>query len=124
MLTFVRINANLLMRREIIFYTTEDGKCPVKNFLDSLPEKAFQKKAWILRMIWELDIIPSRYFKKLTDTDDIWECRIKQGNSLYRLLCFFANGSIIILTNGFQKKSQKTPANEIETVKKSIKKTT
>jgi phage-related protein len=102
------------MEREIILYTTKDGKYPVKDFLDSLPNKVFKKIAWVLQLIVELDRIPSIYFKKLENTNDIWECRVSFGSNICRLLCFFRNGSVIILTNGFQKKSQKTPINEIE----------
>ena len=102
------------MDREIILYTTIDGKCPVQEFLDSLPQKVFQKIAWVLRLIAEIDKIPISYFKKLQNTDDIWECRIKFGSNIYRLLCFFSNGSIVVLTNGFIKKTQKTPKQEID----------
>lgn len=106
------------MNREIILYTTENNECPVKDFLDSLPQKAFRKVSWVLTLVTELDNIPSTYFKKLKNSDDIWECRIRLGSNTYRLFCFFANGSIIVLTHGIVKKTQKTPKNEI---KKAIK---
>lgn len=86
----------------------------MKNFLDSLPGKVLQKIAWVLRLISEMEKIPTMYFKKLKSSDDIWECRIKLGSNIYRLFCFFANGSIIVLTHGIVKKSQKTPKKEIE----------
>jgi len=101
------------MKREIVLYTTQDGKCPVKEFLDSFPKKIFQKISWVLQLISEIDRIPSTYFKKLKETDNIWECRIKFGSDIYRLFCFFHNGSIIVLTHGFMKKSQKIPKSEI-----------
>jgi phage-related protein len=101
------------MKREVVLYTTSDGKCPVKEFLDSLPIKVFQKITWVLRLITELDRIPSNYFKKLIDTNNIWECRVTFGSNIYRLLCFIDNGSIVVLTNGFIKKTQKTPNDEI-----------
>ena len=57
--------------------------------------------------------VPKIYFKKLSDTD-FYEVRIELSGNIYRLLGFFHNGNIVILTNGFQKKTQKTPKSEIE----------
>jgi phage-related protein len=58
--------------------------------------------------------VSKEYFKKLVGTDDIWEIRIKFGRDIFRILCFFDDGKIIVLTNGFVKKSQKTPWSEIK----------
>ncbi|BAZ28188.1 hypothetical protein NIES4074_06190 [Cylindrospermum sp. NIES-4074] len=55
-----------------------------------------------------------QYLKKLVNTDDIWEVRIQFGNDIFRLLGFFDNDNLVILTNGFVKKTQKTPSQEIE----------
>jgi phage-related protein len=104
------------MSRTIIFYRTVDGKCPVQEFLDSLPGKAAQKVAWVLNLLEDLDIVPSSYFKKLVGTGDIWECRIQFGPNAYRIFCFFLDNSVV-LTHGFVKKSRKTPAREIERAK-------
>lgn len=101
------------MIRKILFYETQDGKCPVKDFLDSLTEKVFQKIIWVLRLITEIERIPSTYLKKLKGSDDIWECRIQYGSNIYRLFCFFDDGSLIVLTHGIQKKTQKVPIAEI-----------
>lgn len=87
------------MGKIIRFYQAEDGKTPVKDFLDSLPGKVAQK---------------TTYFKELAGSDDIWECRVQFGSNDYRILCFHAGGSVLVLTNGFMKKTQKTPAKEIE----------
>ena len=102
------------MKRTIIFYTTADGKCPAKDFLDALPGKVAQKVTWVLRLLENLDVIPRSYFKKLTGTDELWECRIQFGSNAYRLFCFFADGNVVVLTHGFAKKTQKIPKNEIE----------
>ena len=102
------------MSRTITFYKTSDGKCPIQDFLDSLSGKAAQKVTWVLKLIEDLDIVPSSYFKKLTGTEEIWECRIKFGSNAYRIFCFFAENSVVVLTHGFTKKSQKTPKTEIE----------
>lgn len=58
-------------------------------------------------------MVPKQYFKKLDGTDDIWEVRTEFGSDTFRLLGFFDMGSLVILTNGFAKKTQKTPPNEI-----------
>ena len=101
------------MNTTVIFYRTVGGKCPVQEFIDSLPGKVAQKIAWVLELLEDLDIVPSSYFKKLVGTEEIWECRIQFGSNTYRIFCFFIDNSVI-LTHGFVKKSQKTPAGEIE----------
>ena len=103
-----------LMKRTIIFYETKNKKCYIKEFLDSLPKKVFQKITWVLSLIEELPKIPTLYFKKIKDSDNIWECRIKFGSNIYRIFCFFTKNSIIILTHGIIKKSQKLSRKEIE----------
>ncbi len=102
------------MKRSVQFYRTEDGKCYIEKFLDSLPAKTSQKVTWVLNLIEELDYVPDKFFKKLTGTDDIWECRIKVKSDIFRILCFFHKDKVVILTHGFQKKTQKTPREEIE----------
>jgi len=99
--------------REIKFYKTASGKVPVKEFLNSLSSKHAQKVAWVLELVERLDQIPVQYFKKLKSTDDIWEVRARIGSNSFRLLGFIDNDEFVILTNGFAKKSQKTPKKEI-----------
>jgi phage-related protein len=101
-------------KREIEFYRTEDGRCPTQEFLDSLPDKVGQKVVWVLKLIQDLEMIPSAYLKKLEATDDMWECRVRLGSNAYRFLAFFSKSAVIVLTHGFSKKSQKTPRREIE----------
>ena len=102
------------MKRDVIFYRTAHGKCPVQDFLDSLPGKVARKIAWALKLLEDLDAVPSSYFKKLIGTEEIWECRIQFGSNAYRLLCFFLDRSVVVLTHGFVQKSQKMPVHEIE----------
>src|SRR3990172_2321455 len=90
------------MGKIVRFYQAKDGKTPVKDFLDSLPGKVAQKVLWVLMVAEELDTLPTTYFKKLFGSND------------YRILCFHAGGSVLVLTHGFMKKTQKTPAKEIE----------
>lgn len=99
--------------RTINFYRTRSGRCPVEEFLDALTSKQAQKVAWVLQLIEELEVVPTQYFKKLVNTEDIWEVRIQQGGNIFRLLGFFDGATLIILTQGFAKKSQKTPLDEI-----------
>lgn len=58
-------------------------------------------------------MVPKQYFKKLEGTQNIWEVRADLGNDAFRLMGFWDEGQLIILTNAFAKKSQKTPEREI-----------
>ena len=82
--------------------------------MDSLPGKVAQKIVWVLKLLEDLDVVPSSYFKKLTGAEAIWECRIQFGSNAYRIFCFFVDDSVVVLTHGIIKKSQKTPKSEIE----------
>jgi phage-related protein len=99
--------------RTVNFYRLLNGNSPVEEFLDSLAGKQAQKVLWVLQLIEELTVIPRQYFKKLVDSEGIWEVRIQFGNDIFRLLGFFDGGNLLILTNGFAKKTQKTPPQEI-----------
>lgn len=101
------------MSREVIFYTTSTGKCPVEEFLDSLEISVVKKIAWTLKIIEEMDFVPKTYFKKLVSTDGIWEVRIKSGTNIYRLFSFWDKNNLVVLTHGIIKKSKKTSKNDI-----------
>ena len=96
-----------------MFYKTENGECPIENFLDVLSAKQAKKVTWVLQIIETMGIVPVQYFKKLDGTDEIWEVRVDFGGNTFRLFGFFEKGNLIILTNGFAKKTQKVPASEI-----------
>ena len=100
--------------KRIKFYRTQSGKSPVEEFLDSLKSKHAKKITWTLRLIEDMDQVPVQYFKKLKNTYDIWEVRARIGSHSLRLLGFITSDEFIVLTNGFKKKSQKTPKQEIE----------
>jgi len=89
-----------------------------REFINSLPGKAAQKVTWVLTLLVDLDVVPASYFKKLVNTEDIWECRVQFGSNAYRLFCFFVENSIVVLTHGISKKNQKTPKQEIERAEK------
>ncbi|HET6400982.1 MAG TPA: type II toxin-antitoxin system RelE/ParE family toxin [Candidatus Kapabacteria bacterium] len=99
--------------RRIEFYKTEAGKSPVDEFLLGLPTKAFRKITWVLQIVRSLPRVPAEYLKKLTDTDEIWEVRAQSSRKEIRLLGFWHGGNLIVLTNGFEKKEQKTSPSEI-----------
>lgn len=103
-----------MINRTVIFYKTIEGKCPIQNFLDSLPSKVAQKVIWVLKLLEDLDVVPSSYLKKLVNTEEIWECRIQIGSNAYRIFCFFVDNSNVVLTHGFLKKSQKIHRSEIK----------
>ncbi len=103
--------------RKIVFYKTKSGDCPVEKFLDTLSAKQAKKVTWVLQLVETLEIVPIQYFKKLDGTDEIWEVRVDFGGGTFRLLGFFDRGNLIILTNGFAKKTQKLPASEINLAK-------
>ena len=99
--------------KKIIFYKTVSEKCPVEEFLDSLSSKQAQKVTWVLGLIEELPIVPSKFLKKLTNTDDIWEVRVEYENNIFRLLGFFDGADLVVLNHAFQKKTQKVAPSEI-----------
>ena len=91
---------------------------PVEEFFDSLTNKQFEKVSFVLDLIEQIDIVPSKYFKKLKGTDDIWEIRVQHGNNTFRLLGFFDGKDLVILNHAFTKKSQKIPQKEISVAEK------
>ena len=86
----------------------------MQEHLDSLSDPQVRKIAWVLRIVRDFDPIPGRYFKKLVNTDDLWEVRVDVGKNTFRLLGFIKGRELIVLTNSFQKKTQKTPSREIK----------
>lgn len=99
--------------REISFYRTVSGRCPVEEFLDSLTARQSAKVTWTLRLIEELEFIPKQYFKKLVDTDDIWEVRIRVGRDTFRLLSCFDSPRLVVLNHAFAKQTQKILKSDI-----------
>ena len=73
---------------------------------------------WVLNLIEELPSVPTKYFKKLVNTDAIWEVRVAFGGDIFRLLGFIENGQFVMLNHAFQKKTQKTPRQEIKIAEK------
>ena len=69
---------------------------------------------WVIGLVRSLRMVPKKFFKHLEGTEGLFEIRIKVGRDIFRIFCFFDEGNLIILINGFQKKTDKTPKNEIE----------
>ena len=95
--------------RTVIFY-----KDYFNDFFAGQKPKVKDKIIWTLRLIEELPRIPETYLKNLDDADALFEIRIKQGGDIFRVFCIFDEGKLIVLFNAFQKKTQKTPKQEIE----------
>ncbi len=69
-------------------------------------------------MIATVERIPKKYFDHITNSTGLFEIRVEVGSDIYRVFSFFDKGNLIILINGFQKKTQKTPQSEIELAEK------
>ena len=77
-------------------------------------EKVQDKIIWTLDLIEQLEKVPETYLKHIENTEGLYEIRVKQGSDIFRIFCFFDKGKLIVLANGFQKKTQKTPRKEID----------
>lgn len=104
--------------REVTFYRTESGNCPIEHFLDSLTARESVKVTWTLGLIEDLDVVPKQYFKKLTDTDDIWEIRVRVGRNNFRILSFFDGPRLVVLNHAFSKQTRKIPKSDIQLAEK------
>jgi phage-related protein len=94
--------------RTIIFY-----KDYFEEFFVKQRDKVKDKIIWTLDLIEEIHSIPETYLKHITKTEGLYEIRVQQGSDIFRIFCFFDDNKLIIITNGFQKKTQKTPKKEI-----------
>lgn len=95
------------------FYRKENGECPVELFIDSLDMKLQAKALRVINMLKAYgNTLREPYSKPLKG--GIFELRTSFGSDTIRLLYFFSDGHLVVLTNGFAKKTQKTPPGEIE----------
>ena len=90
------------------------GLLPFEKFFIKQREKVKDKIVWTFELIEELERIPETYLKHLENTDGLYEIRVQSGRDIFRIFCFFDEGKLVVIINGFQKKSQKTPKKEIE----------
>jgi phage-related protein len=101
------------MQREIIVF----GEYFL-DFFNKLDSKTKEKVTYVLDIVKFTAMIPEKFLKHIEGTDGLYEIRIKAGSNIYRIFCCFDKGNLVVLFNGFQKKDQKTPKNEIEQAEK------
>jgi phage-related protein len=96
----------------IAYVALPNGRVPAREFLDSLDEKAAARSdAFVERLRVYGNRMQGKFVKKLTN--DIFELRVKQFDRIFRVLFFYQPGMLIVITSGFQKKTQVTPTGEI-----------
>lgn len=95
--------------RKITFY-----KNYFQDFFSRQNKKVKAKIVWTFDLIEDLQRVPETYLKHLENTDGLYEIRVQLGSDIFRIFCFFDQGQLVVLTNGFQKKTQKTQRKEIE----------
>jgi phage-related protein len=94
--------------RKIFFF-----KDYFQTFFERQTIRIKKKIIWTFDLLEDLNQIPSTYLKRIHDTDDLYEIRVQHGSDIVRIFCLFDEGNLIVLLNGFNKKSQKTPRKEI-----------
>ena len=99
--------------REIFYY-----KNYYLDFFEKQKPEVKKKFNWTLQLIATIERVPQKYFKYITNSKGIYEVRVKVGSDIYRIFSFFDEDKVIILINGFQKKTQKTLKNEITLAEK------
>ena len=95
--------------RHIVFF-----KNYFNNFFIKQRSKVQDKIIWTFELIEDIKQVPETYLKHLENTDGLYEIRVQSGSDIFRIFCFFDEGKLVVLANGFQKKTQKTPKKEIE----------
>ena len=95
--------------RTVIFY-----KDYFSEFFEKQRAKVKEKIIWTFDLIEEIQKIPEPYLKHIENTDGLFEIRVQQGSDIFRIFCFFDQGKLVVMANAFQKKTQKTPKQEIE----------
>ena len=99
--------------RTVVFY-----KNYFQDFFSKQREKVKAKIIWTIELVEELQRVPETYLTHIDNTDKLYEIRVQSGSDIFRIFYFFDDGKLVVITNGFQKKSQKTPKKEIETALK------
>src|SRR5690606_5788539 len=97
------------MTRQILAY-----KRYFLDFYEKQTSEVQKKIEWTLQLLRTNKRVPKNYFDHTTVTDVLYEIRVEYQANIYRIFAFFDKGNLIILGNGFQKKTQKTPKSEIE----------
>ncbi len=95
--------------RDIFYY-----KNYYLDFFDKLRPEVKKKFNWTLQLISTIERVPKKYFDHITGSSGLYEIRVEVGSDIFRAFSFFDKGKLVIVLNVFQKKTQKTPKNEIE----------
>lgn len=77
-------------------------------------QRVRDKILWTFRLVETIRQVPVDFLKYLEGTNGLYEIRVQTGNDIFRIFCFFDEGKLVVLANGFQKKTAKTPRSEIE----------
>ena len=96
------------MERELVLY-----KSYFTDFYAQLPLPVQDKFDYVLMLVRSVARVPEKFLKHLTDTDGLYEIRVKYEGKIYRVFCFFDAGRLVVLLSGFQKKTDKTPPAEL-----------
>ena len=89
----------------------------IKNKIKRLKEKF----NILFEIIKQVDRVPEKFLKHLTGTNGLYEIRVEYQSNIYRIFCCFDDGNLVVLFNGFQKKSQKTPKSKLEKAERLMK---
>ncbi len=89
-------------QRTIIFY-----KNYFEEFFVEQRDKVKAKIVWTFDLIEEIERVPETYLKHIENTEGLFEIRVQQANDIFRIFCFFDQGQLVILANGFQKEDTK-----------------
>ena len=81
-----------------------------------------EKIGYVFRVIKSVGKVSEKFLKHIEGTDGLYEIRVEVGSNMYRIFCCFDKGNVVVLFNAFQKKTQKTPRQEIELAEKLKKK--
>ena len=95
--------------RKLVFYK-DYYDVFIKNQRPRVQAKIF----WTIILIENIEKVPSKYLKYIIGSNGVFEIRILTRNDIFRIFCFFNKQNELVLINGFQKKTQKTPQNEID----------
>ncbi|MFZ4414934.1 MAG: type II toxin-antitoxin system RelE/ParE family toxin [Bacteroidales bacterium] len=97
------------IQRQIIFHEYH-----FISFYLEQTDKVQEKIEYVFKVIQTVQNIPKKFLMHLSGTDGLYEVRIEFESNIFRIFCCFDKGNLVVLFNGFQKKTQKTPKDEIE----------
>jgi len=99
--------------RQIIFH-----KHYFQDFYLEVSDNVKEKIGYVFRLIKTVYKVSEKFLKHIEGTDGLYEIRVEVGSNVYRIFCCFDKGNLVVLFNAFQKKTQKTPKQEIELAEK------